>query len=64
MFWKIMKKGGGGEPSGGLADAIKSAFGSFADFKNEIRGGRSRPVWFRLGLAYRERRQAGDRVHA
>jgi len=33
MFWQIMKKGGGGEPSGGLADAIKSTFGSFADFK-------------------------------
>ena len=33
MFWKIMKKGGGGEPTGALADAIKSAFGSFADFK-------------------------------
>src|SRR6204780_2707377 len=29
MFWKIMKKGGGGEPSGALGDAIKSAFGSF-----------------------------------
>jgi Fe-Mn family superoxide dismutase len=33
MFWKIMKKDGGGEPTGALADAIKSAFGSFADFK-------------------------------
>ena len=33
MFWKIMKKGGGGEPSGDLADAIKNTFGSFADFK-------------------------------
>lgn len=33
MFWKIMKKGGGGEPSGNLADAIKSTFGSFGDFK-------------------------------
>jgi Fe-Mn family superoxide dismutase len=33
MFWKIMKKGGGGEPKGALADAIKAAFGSFADFK-------------------------------
>src|SRR5258707_488921 len=33
MFWKIMKKGGGGEPTGALADAIKSAFGSFTDFK-------------------------------
>jgi Fe-Mn family superoxide dismutase len=33
MFWKIMKKGGGGEPKGQIADAIKSAFGAFADFK-------------------------------
>jgi Fe-Mn family superoxide dismutase len=36
MFWKIMKKGGGGEPKGPLADAIKSAFGSFADFKTRF----------------------------
>ena len=33
MFWKIMKKGGGGEPSGDLADAIKNAFGNFGEFK-------------------------------
>jgi Fe-Mn family superoxide dismutase len=33
MFWKIMKKGGGGEPSGDLADAIKNTFGSVGDFK-------------------------------
>jgi Fe-Mn family superoxide dismutase len=33
MFWKIMKKGGGGEPSGDLADAIRGAFGNFGDFK-------------------------------
>ena len=36
MFWKIMKKGGGGEPSGALGDAIKAAFGSFADFKTKF----------------------------
>lgn len=36
MFWTIMKKGGGGEPTGVLADAIKSAFGSFADFKTQF----------------------------
>src|SRR5690348_16523305 len=36
MFWKIMKKGGGGEPKGKLGDAIKSAFGSFADFKTKF----------------------------
>jgi superoxide dismutase, Fe-Mn family len=36
MFWKIMKKGGGGEPRGELADAIKSTFGSLADFKTKF----------------------------
>ena len=36
MFWTIMKKGGGGEPRGPLADAIKSTFGSFADFKTKL----------------------------
>ncbi|MGA2899143.1 MAG: superoxide dismutase [Candidatus Acidiferrales bacterium] len=36
MFWKIMKKGGGGEPGGDLAGAIKSSFGSFADFKTKF----------------------------
>jgi len=36
LFWKIMKKGGGGEPKGELADAIKSAFGSFSDFKAKL----------------------------
>jgi Fe-Mn family superoxide dismutase len=36
MFWRIMKPGGGGEPAGALGDAIKSAFGSFADFKTKF----------------------------
>ncbi len=36
LFWKIMKKGGGGEPKGELADAIKSAFGSFSEFKTKF----------------------------
>ncbi|WP_415282852.1 superoxide dismutase [Candidatus Nitrososphaera sp. FF02] len=36
LFWNNMKKGGGGEPSGELADAIKKAFGSFADFKTKF----------------------------
>ena len=33
LFWQIMGPGGGGEPSGALADAINSAFGSFSDFQ-------------------------------
>jgi len=36
MFWKIMKKDGGKEPTGDLASAISSAFGSFADFKTKF----------------------------
>lgn len=39
MFWTLMApagKGGGGEPTGPLADAIKKAFGDFAKFKEEF----------------------------
>jgi Fe-Mn family superoxide dismutase len=36
MFWTIMKPGGGGDPSGELADAINSTFGSVADFKAKV----------------------------
>ena len=33
LFWQVMGPDGGGEPSGALAEAINSAFGSFADFQ-------------------------------
>ena len=33
MFWQIMKPSGGGEPTGDLASAISSTFGSFDQFK-------------------------------
>jgi Fe-Mn family superoxide dismutase len=36
MFWEIMGPGGGGEPTGALADAIAKSFGSFADLKAKI----------------------------
>jgi Fe-Mn family superoxide dismutase len=36
LFWTTMKKGGGGEPKGALADAIKSTFGAIADFKTKF----------------------------
>ena len=36
MFWQIMKPNGGGEPTGELAQAITSAFGSFENFKNQF----------------------------
>jgi len=34
LFWEIMSPNGGGDPSGELADAINSAFGSFETFKD------------------------------
>ena len=36
LFWEIMGPNGGGEPSGDLAAAIDSAFGSFAAFKEQF----------------------------
>jgi superoxide dismutase, Fe-Mn family len=36
MFWELMSAKGGGEPSGKLADAIKSSFGDFAKFKEQF----------------------------
>ena len=33
LFWNIMSPNGGGEPSGELASAIESSFGSFIEFK-------------------------------
>ena len=34
LFWEVMSPNGGGEPNGALLDAINSAFGSFASFKD------------------------------
>lgn len=34
LFWEVMGPNGGGQPSGELADAINSAFGSFDAFKD------------------------------
>jgi len=36
MFWQVMAPRAGGEPSGKLADAMKSAFGDFAKFKEQF----------------------------
>ena len=36
MFWTLLSPNGGGEPTGELATAINSSFGSFADFKTKF----------------------------
>ncbi len=36
LFWTIMAPNAGGEPTGDLATAINSAFGSFAEFKTQF----------------------------
>ena len=36
IFWNNLSPKGGGQPSGTLADAIMSAFGSFDDFKKKF----------------------------
>jgi Fe-Mn family superoxide dismutase len=36
FFWKILGPNAGGEPKGALADAIKSTFGSFEEFKEKL----------------------------
>ncbi len=37
LFWESMAPGGGGAPEGALAQAIDSAFGSFADFQAKLK---------------------------
>ena len=36
LFWQIMKPGGGGEPTGAIAQAITSGLGGFAAFKESF----------------------------
>ncbi len=48
FFWKCLKPGGGGAPTGALADAINRDFGSFDAFKAEfakVAGGQFGSGW-------------------
>jgi Fe-Mn family superoxide dismutase len=36
LFWEVMGPNGGGEPNGGVAGAINSAFGDYATFKDTL----------------------------
>ena len=37
FYWQCMKPGGGGNPSGALADAMDAAFGGYAAFKEQFK---------------------------
>jgi Fe-Mn family superoxide dismutase len=37
LFWEAMSSNGGGAPDGALGEAIDSAFGSFDDFKQQVK---------------------------
>src|SRR2546421_4406641 len=56
MFWQIMGPKAGGQPSGAIADAIKSSFGGFDKFKEELkkagvgRFGRGRALLISSGI--------------
>jgi Fe-Mn family superoxide dismutase len=36
LFWEIMGPNAGGEPTGGVGDAIRSAFGEFSSFRDKF----------------------------
>ena len=57
IFWETMGPDGGGDPSGAIADAIDSAFGSFKEFRDKFSGEADEPLRFRLGVARVEGRQ-------
>ena len=50
MFWLSMSPKGGGQPSGQLADAIETAFGSFDNFKTQF--GQTAATRFGSGWAW------------
>jgi superoxide dismutase, Fe-Mn family len=52
MFWQIMSPDGGGEPAGGLADAIDSAFGTFENFKEQFASAAAPGALFGSGWAW------------
>ena len=58
LFWLMMKKGGGGEPEGDLAEAIRGEFGSFAAFKEQF--STAAPTVFCSGWAWLVMDKSGE----
>ena len=66
LFWEIMSPEGGGDPSGALADAIRSDLGGFDSFKekfSETAKGRFGSGWAWLVVDDSGRLQVGDSLN-
>jgi Fe-Mn family superoxide dismutase len=59
MFWQIMGPGGGGAPTGAIADAINSTFGGFDKLKEELK----KAAVGRFGSGWAWLIASGDRKH-
>ncbi len=58
LFWTIMAPRAGGQPTGSIADAIKSSFGSFDSFKDQF----TRAALGRFGSGWAWVIEQGDRL--
>ena len=58
FFWKGMSPDGGGEPAGGLAEAINAAFGDFAAFRDEF--SKAAATHFGSGWAWLNKKADGN----
>jgi Fe-Mn family superoxide dismutase len=58
FFWKGMSPDGGGKPDGGLAEAINSAFGDFAAFRDEF--SKAAATHFGSGWAWLNKKADGN----
>ena len=64
FYWNSLRPGGGGKPTGKLAQMIDQAFGSYDKFKKEFVADQRHAVRLGLGLAGRRRRRAQGREDA
>ena len=60
MFWTILAPNAGGNPTGNVAQAINSTFGSFDQFKEKFNAAATTPIRFRLGVAREEQQGHPD----
>ena len=63
MFWKMMKKGGGGEPKGARGRSHQGRVRIVRRLQNEVCAGRDYALRLRMVLAAAAGRQAGRRIH-